>query len=65
MPVLLEAVRLPVVGDLPLLSQELWGIDIMRMAVLDGSVFLYLKAGQQSCDSTMTLNKELQRAIQV
>ena len=65
MPVLLGPLGPPEVADIAM-YQELWGLDIIRLARLDttGAVFLYLKAGEQSCDTTVMLNKELNRAAE-
>jgi hypothetical protein len=62
-PILLEAMRLPIVGDVPLLKSELWSLDIQRLAILDGSVFLYLRLGEQSRDSTVAMCRELVRDV--
>jgi len=55
--------RLPIVGDVPLLKSELWSLDIQRLAILDGSVFLYLRLGEQSRDSTVAMCRELVRDV--
>ena len=50
-------------GDVPLLKSELWSLDIQRLAILDGSVFLYLRLGEQSRDSTVAMCRELVRDV--
>lgn len=56
----------PVLEEAPkwgVLCPQLWGMDIQRLAVLDGSVFLYLRLGVQSVDTYIQLNRELTRAV--
>ena len=64
MPVLLDLGQQMVSDDVPLFPTQLWGYDVVKMAIIDGSLYMYLKVGQQSQDSWATLNRELIRAIE-
>jgi hypothetical protein len=63
-PVLLDLGRpMPTDDDVALLPTQLWGYDVVRLAVIESSLYLYLRLGVQSCDSWESKVKELQRRV--
>lgn len=64
MPILLDLGK-PVRGgdDMPLLPSQLWGYDVVKLALIEGDLYMYLRRGVQSQDSWSTMVKEINRAL--